>query len=144
MDSKFVKQCSVVAITLLCCFFATKMTTKQVVRFLENDDSTTIHFRQFNLSPKDKYPTFTICLTGSELYWNKEDAIFNSTELTPNMFGKMLKGQDAFSYRYNHTSMLYYKIPVELTDHPIMDVGELSLKVSEIVTGLEYLSLIHI
>ena len=108
------------------------------MRFLENDDSTTIHFRQFNLSPKDKYPTFTICFTGTELYWNIEEAIFNRTELTPDMFGKMLKGQDSFSYQYNHTSMLYSKVPVEMTDHTIMDVDGLSLKVPEILTGLEY------
>ena len=105
------------------------MTAKQVIRFLENDDSTAIHFRLFNLSPKDKYPTFSICLTGSELYWNKDEDIFKTTELSSQMFGAMLKGKDAFSYQYNHTSMLYRKVSAELKDHLNPDVGRFSLKI---------------
>ena len=124
--------------TLACCIFATYMTAKQIIRFLENDDSTAIHFRRFNLSPKDTYPTFSICLTGSGFYWNKPHPIFQKTELSPIMFGRMLKGQDAFSYKYNYTVMLYNKISVDSGDYPNMDIGQFSLKISEILTGLQY------
>ena len=114
------------------------MTATQVMRFLENDDSTAIHFRQFNLSPKDKYPAFSICFTGSELYWNQAEEIFKATQLSPPMLKAMLRGQDAFSYHYNHTLKLYDKIPVDIGDYPNMDIGRFSVKVSDIVTGLEY------
>ena len=115
------------------------MTAKQVMRFLENDDSTAIHFRRFNLSPKDKYPTFTICLTGSELYWHKEEPLFKNTGLSPYMFEAMLRGgQDAFSYQYDYQLMLYDKISVDMTNYPNIDIGSFSLEASDILTELEY------
>ena len=115
------------------------MTAKQVTRFIENGDSTAIHYRRFNLSPKDVYPTFSICFTGSDLYWNRAEAIFQKFGLSPSMFESMLKGKDAFSYQYNYTLMLYNKIPVDMKDYlNDVDTGTLSLKISDILTGLEY------
>ena len=137
-DSNSLKQFSVGTLTLLCCIFATYMTAKQVMRFLENGDSTAIHFRRFNLSPKDKYPTFSICLTDAEFYWNKAEEIFKATKLSPTMLEAMLKGKDAFIYDYNYTSMLYNKIPVDMQDYPNMNAGRFSLKLPEILAGIEY------
>ena len=114
------------------------MTIKQVMRFLENDDSTAIHFRRFNLSPKDKYPTFSICLGGSELYWYQQEAIFKEFQLSGAKLGEMLKGNDAFSYEYNYTSMLYNKVSVEISQHPDIDLGQFSLQASDILTALKY------
>ena len=114
------------------------MTLKQVMRFLENDDSTAIHFRRFNLSPKDKYPVFSICLTGAKLYWYKREPIFNKFQLSRYKLGDILKGKDAFAYEYNYTSMLYNKVPIDISQHPDVDLGHFSLKASDIVTALEY------
>ena len=114
------------------------MTAKQVIRFLENNDTTAIQFRQFNLSPKDKYPTFSICLTGSDLYWNKDRLIFQTFGLHPSTFGEMLKGENVFSYAYNYKTMLYDKIPVHMSDYQGLDPEQFSLKLTEILTGLEY------
>ena len=114
------------------------MTAKQVIRFLENNDSTAIQYRQFNLSPKDKYPTFSICLTGSDLYWNKDKLIFQTFGLHPSTFGEMLKGENVFSYSYNYKSMLYDKVPVHISDYKSLDAEQFSFKLTEILTGLEY------
>ena len=115
------------------------MTTKQVIRFLENSDSTAIEFRQFNLAPKDNYPTFTICLTGSDLYWYKAKSIFRTFGLHPPEFAEMIRGEDVFSYEYNYTSRLYKKIPVDIGVYQNLEnLGRFSLKISEILTGLEF------
>ena len=114
------------------------MTTKQIIRFLENADSTSIEFRPFNLAPKDKYPTFTICYTGYDAHWNKAQAIFRTFGLHPSKFGEMLKGEDVFSYEYNYTSRLYKKTPVDIRDYPHLDIQRFSLKISEVLTGLEF------
>ena len=108
-NPKLLKHCAVVTLTLACCILATYMTAKQVIRFLENDDSTAIQFRQFNLALKDNYPTFSICLTGSDLYWNKAKPIFRAFGLHPHKFGEMLKGEDVFSHEY-----IYVSTPVPL------------------------------
>ena len=39
------------------------MTLKETFRYFENLDASSIHFKEFSRSPKDTYPTFTICLT---------------------------------------------------------------------------------
>ena len=114
------------------------MTTRQIIRFLENGDSTAIQFRQFNLSPKDQYPTFSICLTGSDIHWNKANTIFRRFGLHPSNFGQLLKGEDVYSYDYNYTSMLYNKNPVDISQYQNLDLERLSLKISDILTGHEF------
>ena len=116
------------------------MTAKQIVRFLGNADSTAIEFRQFNLAPKDKYPTFTICFTGFDLYWSQVKPIFRAFGLHPTKFGEMLKGDDVFSYEYNYNSMLYDKISVNFNDYKSLDVERYSLKISKMLTGLEFVT----
>ena len=128
----------VLALTIVCSILATYMTTKQVISFIENDDATAIHYRRFNLSPDDKYPVFSICFTGLELYWYKARSIYNAFGLSPSQFEAMLKGKNVFRYDYNYTKMLYSKIPANVEDFRNVDTKELSLKISEILTGLEF------
>ena len=116
------------------------MTTKQVLHFLENDDATAIHYRRFNISPKDKYPTFSICFTGSEINWYHAESLFNIFGLLPSKFEEMIKGQKVIRYDYNYSSMMYNKLPVNLRDFPDVDIGTFSLKISDILTGLEFLT----
>ena len=99
------------------------MTTKQIMHFLENDDATAIHYRRFNISPKDMYPTFSICFTGSNLYWYHAKSIFSKFGLRPYEFEEMLKGQNVRFYDYNYSSMLYNKVPVNLRDFSDVDIG---------------------
>ena len=128
----------VLILRIVCSILAIYMTTKQVISFIENDDATAIHFRRFNLSPNDKYPVFSICFTGLDLYWYKARSIYNAFGLSPSQFEAMLKGKEVFRYDYNYTKMLYRKIPPNVEDFRNIDTKQLSLKISEILTGLEF------
>ena len=44
----------------VCVSFFVIMTVTQIQMFFSNEDASSIEFKQFNLSPKDKYPTFTL------------------------------------------------------------------------------------
>ena len=48
--------------TILCCALALYMVISQLMRFLRNEDSSSIVIRKFNTAPRDMHPTFTICL----------------------------------------------------------------------------------
>lgn len=39
------------------------MTLKETLRYLENSDASSISFKEFAKTPKDTYPTFSICIT---------------------------------------------------------------------------------
>ena len=45
-----------------CVVLALYMAILQVLRYLENKDSSSVHYRRFNFSPIDRYPTLTICI----------------------------------------------------------------------------------
>ena len=126
------------SLTILGSLLAIYMTTKQVMHFLQNDDATTINYRRLNLSPKDKYPAFSLCFTGSELYWYHAKPIFRIFGLQPSKFGQMLKGQKVIRYDYNYSSMLYNKIPVDLEHSADLDIEQFSIKLSDILTGFEF------
>ena len=54
------------------------LTSKEIIRYRENEDTSSISFRKFNASPRDKYPVITFCFYGrlgrySTIY--KEDII---------------------------------------------------------------------
>ena len=45
----------------ICFIMAVYMTILQIQRYFANDDMSTFAYKQFNKSPQDKYPTFTLC-----------------------------------------------------------------------------------
>ena len=46
---------------IVCILLLVFMTSTEIARFVRNHDSSSISFNNFNVSPKDIYPTFTIC-----------------------------------------------------------------------------------
>lgn len=42
------------------------MTTKETVRYFRNEDMSTVGFKYFASSPKDTYPSFSVCLTDED------------------------------------------------------------------------------
>ena len=73
---------------LACFFFACYFTATQFALFCENRDSSSIAYKPFNLSPTDKYPTFSICLKGHHIYWQNEKNLFGREVL---QFGREVK-----------------------------------------------------
>ena len=82
------------------------MALTQVIRFLENGDTSSISHKMFNQSPEDKYPTFSICLRGPEIYWNHEDGLFKDWSVTSEQYVKMLKG-NGWRYAFDSSNLLY-------------------------------------
>ena len=90
--------------------FAIYMTVIMVGRYVEDLSKTSLIYKHYNERQEDKYPTYSICFKGSNLYWQNDFAIFNEYELHPHEFEQMLKGEDTFRYEYNFTSRLYRKV----------------------------------
>ena len=53
----------------------------EIIRYTKNDDASIISFKRFNASPKDKYPSFTLCFQTGEA---KGEAIFDAKRLDTN------------------------------------------------------------
>lgn len=51
------------AFVVICIMLACYMTIKETLRYIRNDDMSTISYKNFASSPKDTYPTFSICFT---------------------------------------------------------------------------------
>ena len=66
------------------------MATLQFLRYIENDDISTIAFKEFYGSPVDLYPTYSICF-GSD-----SGDIFDNEQLKNN-----LDANDFFFYYYD-------------------------------------------
>ena len=52
---------------MMCVLLACYMTTKETLRFLKNEDTSSIRYKYFANSPEDTYPTFSFCLTDEQL-----------------------------------------------------------------------------
>ena len=97
-----------VIFTFGCFVLALYYATTQVLRYLKNQDSSTITYKQFNEIPDNRYPTFSICLQGKEIYWKAEPLIFERFGVTSLQYVDYLKGM-GWQYNYNETSKLYKK-----------------------------------
>ena len=62
---------------LTCLSLTVYMSVTQFLRYLDNNDKASVSFRQFNHSPRDKYPTYTICFENQK----RREFIFNQTYL---------------------------------------------------------------
>ena len=90
---------------LLAAYFAVKLAGQ----YFENNDATSIIYRQYGETTKDKYPTFSICFHGTNFHWYHDINIFNAFGLSSSEYQQILRGQPAYRYEYNTTSRLYTK-----------------------------------
>ena len=99
------------------------------MEYLKNKDSSTISYNRFNQGPLDMYPTFSLCLKGSELYWNHEKEIFANMSTTSSQYIQLLKGSGV-RHEYNETSELYEIVPIGIDNTSVtnFDVVSLSLR----------------
>ena len=69
----------------------------QLLRFLDNKDSSSIHYKTFNESPIDVYPTFSVCLFStdrSSLHYVMRKEIEEKTGLSYSVYDSLLKGEN--------------------------------------------------
>ena len=114
------------------------MTIMLVMRYAENRDSTSITFKKYNLSPQDKYPTFSICFEGSEFQFYHDLNLFNNLGITSSQYKLMLRGEAALRYEYNETSSLYRKTSVFMTNVSHGNIQHFQLQMSDIILRLKF------
>lgn len=49
---------------LICFSVVFYFTSKELIRYIRNEDTSSVAFKKFNAAPQDKYPTFSICFYG--------------------------------------------------------------------------------
>ena len=108
-DPKILFGRSKVTFKLVCFLLAAYMTITQIVRYLENRDASSISYKKFNQTPRDRYPTFSICLQGAELYSYYDTFMMNSLGITSTQYVLTLNGENGLRYEYQYTTRLYTK-----------------------------------
>ena len=111
-----------------------------VDRYKENSDITSIIYKKYNQEPENKYPTFSICFTGTRYHWYHESQIFRDYGLDPVSYGVMLMGETAMTYEYNYTSRLYHKLPVPMNKDMNENMDQYHLRPSDILLRSEFVN----
>ena len=125
--------------TLSCISMGAYMTITQSTGFLENRDSSSITYKHFNQDLRDRYPTFSICLKGPEIFWKNEDAVFEHFGMTSSQYMRMLKG-DGMRYELNETTRLYRKQTIDFGNVSMLDFEKVSIKSSDVITATEFVT----
>ena len=107
--------------SFLCFFLALYMTITQVDRYLQNNDASEISYRTFNQSPRDKYPTISICFKGHKLYWYHDIPLFSNFGITSTQYDLLFKGETGVRYQYDHPQNLYKKYYLSIRN--VSDLG---------------------
>ena len=121
---------------LACCFFACYFTATQFTLFCENRDSSSIAYKPFNLSPIDKYPAFSICLKGSQIYWQNEKFLFDTTDVTSSQYTEILRGAGT-RYKYDEESRLYSKESVGLDNISMVSFDQMRLSPTDLFVEVD-------
>ena len=120
---------------------ATYMIMTQVIKYLENHDASSIHYKEFNKIRENKYPTFSICIEGEDFYFKAfDDPLFEKLGIDSLQYSNILKGQSGFISKYNPEQKLYHKIPKDFNDVSSFNFTKLEFKISDIVTGLDFVA----
>ena len=126
---------------MLCTCLATYMIMTQVVKFFENHDASSIHYKEFNKVKENKYPTFSICIDGEDFYYkNFEDPLFEKFGIDSLQYGNILKGQTGFVNMYNPKEKLYQKVTKDYKYVSSINFTKLDFKLSDVVAGLDFVA----
>ena len=124
-----------------CFALATYYGITQAVRFIENQDSSTISQKIFNHEPNNKYPTFTICVKGTNIYSSNEIALFEQTELTSLQYVDLLEGNEGYRYMYDLKDGTYKKESANLSSIFMKNnFSILSPLPSDIIVGTRFIA----
>ena len=124
------------AFALACFFFACYFTATQFALFCENRDSSSIAYKPFNLSPTDKYPTFSICLKGHQIYWQQEKFLFDTTGVTSSQYTNILRGAGT-RYKYDEETRLYLKESVGLDNISTVSFDQMLLNPTDLFVEVD-------
>ena len=126
---------------MLCGCLATYMIMTQVVKYFENQDASSIHYKEFNKVKENKYPTFSICIKGEDFYYKSfKDPLFEKFGIDSLQYGNILKGQTGFVNMYNPDEKLYQKVTKDFKYVSSINFTKLDFKLSDVVAGLDFIA----
>ena len=117
------------------------MTISQVWRYLANKDAPSISYKLFNQTPRDNYPTFSVCFHGSSLYWYHRKELFDEFGIDATQYDSTIKGKDGVRYRLDYKSKLYEKETMDIQN--VSSIGfeqRLFLNFSYILKKVEFVA----
>ena len=120
-----------------CFLLAAYMSLTQLFRYLENEDTSSITNKQFNQTPRDQYPTFSICFKGDDVYWDKDEMLFNVLGVTSSQYVDTLKGNGQ-RYEIDVKTHLYNKVRVDLSNVTLLDFENVILDTKKVIIGAEF------
>ena len=109
-----------------------------VGRYFENRDATAITYRKYNQNSNDQYPTYSICFKGEKFHWYRQLTLFNVYGITSSQFEQMLKGQTAYKYQLNYTSLVYNKVPIAVENTSEIGIETVHLQMSDLLVELQF------
>ena len=120
-----------------CLILAGYMTLSQTLRFINNKDLSSISYKDFNETPGDPYPTFSICLSSRILhsYDYSLQHLFSNDLLAKfgfdsNEYNKLLKGEDIVRKVWGTT--------LEFENISQIDHDQFVFKLESILTTFEF------
>ena len=83
-----------------------------IARFREDRSATVISYKGYGDTLEHKYPDFSVCVKGEDVYRYNESSIFKGYKINPTEYKMLLDGRPAYRFKYDATSRLYDKIPL--------------------------------
>ena len=123
-----------------CFTLATYYGITQVIRYIENNDTSVITRRTFNDATDSIYPTFSICLKGKDLYWKNDHNLFKEIGMTSPQYVEFLQGKQGWKYIYNDTRRLYKKDTIHEDSVLGVKIPGMLLHPSEVIVGTHFVS----
>ena len=122
---------------LVCFLLAAYFSLTQVVRYIANEDTSSIAHKQFNQRLQDKYPTFSICFKGGDIHRDKEEWLFTTLGVTSAQYVNALMGHGK-RYQYDEKTGLYRKVDVDLKNSTLLESYNLALQSDKVIIGVEF------
>ena len=125
---------------LTCFLLAAYMSVSQIVRFLENRDTSSISYKILNQSPQDKYPTYSVCLNGPNIFWKHEKLLFEGLGLLSEQYVQILKHNDGWRYKYDRSLRLYTKEPMSMDNISNLHMTKIQLRTEDVFEAANLIS----
>ena len=123
--------------SMSCFTLAIYLAIPQIIRYLENKDTSRIMHKKFNEVHENNYPTFTICLRGKEKYWRHEPFLMDQLGVNSNQYADLLKG-NGWKYKYDEKTRLYKKEYFNESTNISLDFSRTLIKASDIIVGTHF------
>ena len=126
---------------VVCFFLALYMTLKNVGRFEDDTNETAIIYKKYGTTIEDKYPSFTVCFEGNNLYRFNESAIFAAYGIHLHDYEMMADGKVAYQYKYDPSTRRYVKTSVPGQFEPSIGLKEGNLfQLPDIVNNASFVA----